>query len=84
MIDPEDEPDGDVLAPHHFYVGVIAAWFGFMFVWPHYPVTGSIAVLVGLLIALDDAIEHATGITTPLELLWVRIIYPLVSRIERD
>ena len=80
---PEDkEPDGDIMAPHHFYVGIIISWFGFMYIWPGYPVVGSVSAIVGLLIALDDVIEHSTGIITPLELLWRRVILPVVSTIE--
>jgi len=29
LFDPEEELDGDALAPHHFYVGVALALFGF-------------------------------------------------------
>ncbi|TKX79281.1 hypothetical protein EXE53_16700 [Halorubrum sp. SD626R] len=81
-MDPEDEPDGDALAPHHFYVGVAVAVFGFASVWPYYSLTGASMTLIGLLIALDDAIEHATGFPTPLDQLWKRVIYPIVSRVE--
>ena len=37
----EDEPDGDVTYPHHFYIGIALAVFSFYFVWPHYPTTGA-------------------------------------------
>lgn len=74
----EQEPDGDVLAPHHFYVGLLLAWFGFMFIWPTYPVTGSLSVLVGLLIAADDAISHALGVWTPIDWVWRRFIRPRI------
>lgn len=78
----EDEPDGDALAPHHFYIGVALSVFGFASVWPYYSLTGASMALIGLLIALDDVIEHMTGFTTPLDLLWKRIVYPLVRRLE--
>lgn len=78
----EDEPDGDALAPHHFYIGVALSVFGFASVWPYYSLTGASMALIGLLIALDDLIEHMTGFTTPLDLLWKRIVYPLVRRLE--
>jgi len=38
--------------------------------------------LIGLLIALDDVIEHATPFPTPLDLLWKRAIFPIVDRFE--
>lgn len=80
---PEDEPDGDSLAPHHFYVGVIISVFAFASIWPYYSLTGASMALIGLLIALDDVIEHATGLPTPLDQLWSRLIYPyVVERIE--
>lgn len=78
----EDEPDGDALAPHHFYIGVALSVFGFASVWPYYSLTGASMALIGLLIALDDVIEHMTGFTTPLDLLWKRIVYPLVRKLE--
>lgn len=72
----EEEPDGDVFAPHHFYIGMVLALFSFVTVWPYYPVTGAAAVLVGTLILLDDAISHAFGVWTPLDALWKRVIRP--------
>jgi hypothetical protein len=78
----ENEPDGDALAPHHFYIGVAVSVFGFASVWPYYSLTGASMALIGLLIALDDVIEHMTGIPTPLDLLWKHLVYPLVRKIE--
>jgi hypothetical protein len=74
----EDEPDGNVSAPHHFYVGMALAAFGFMSVWPLYPVTGSSMVLVGTLILVDDVVSHVFGIPTPLDELWKRAIAPII------
>jgi len=75
-------PDGAVLAPHHFYVGVLIAVFGFVFVWRIYPRTGAVLSVIGLLIALDDAIEHVFGVVTPGELIGRFIIFPLINFIE--
>lgn len=72
----EAEPDGDVSAPHHFYIGVALSTFAFVSIWDLYPVTGAGLVLVGLAVAVDDALSHAFGIPTPLDWLWNRIIYP--------
>lgn len=83
MIDPEEEPDGDALAPHHFWVGVAVAVFSFGSVWRYYPTLGAVGSLIGLLIALDDAVEHAFNVPTPLDMIWVRYIAPIVRRIER-
>jgi len=82
ILKPESEPDGDSLAPHHFYVGVLIAVFGFASVWPYYSLTGASMALIGLLIALDDVIEHMTPYTTPLDFVWKRFIFPLVMRFE--
>lgn len=38
--------------------------------WDDYPVRYRIATLVFSLIALDDAVEHAFGVATPLDVLW--------------
>jgi hypothetical protein len=75
-------PDGTVAAPHHLYIGIIIAAFGFALVWRLYPRTGALLTLSGLLIALDDAIDHAFGITTPGELIGRFIIAPLVRLLE--
>lgn len=83
IIDPEKEPDGDAAAPHHFYIGVFVSVFGFASVWPYYSNTGAVMAIAGLLIALDDAIEHATPYPTPLDQLWKRVIFPIVDRFER-
>lgn len=79
----EDEPDGDVSAPHHFYIGVVLSTFAFVSVWDLYPVTGAAMVLLGLAVALDDALSHAFGIPTPLDLFWKRALYPAIRRVER-
>ena len=54
LFDPEEEPYG--LAPHYFYVGVALSLFRFASVWPYYSATGAGFALIGLLVALDDAI----------------------------
>ena len=79
----EEEQDGDSLAPHHFYVGVAAAVFGFASVWPYYPVTGAGMAIVGILVAADDLVSHAFGWPTPLDQLWKRAILPIVRKAER-
>jgi hypothetical protein len=72
----EAEPDGDASAPHHFYIGVGAAVFGFASVWQYYPATGAGMVAVGILIAADDAVSHIFGWWTPLDAVWRRVIRP--------
>lgn len=78
----ENEPDGDVSAPHHFYVGVAVAVFGFAFTWDLYPVTGAALTVAGTLILADDVLSHAFGVPTPLDTLWSRVLFPLIERIE--
>ena len=82
VFDPEEEPDGDALAPHHFYVGVALSLFGFASIWPYYPATGAGFAFIGLLVALDDVIEHMTGFPTPLDQVRKRVIYPVVKEIK--
>lgn len=72
----EDEPDGAVEAPHHFYIGVFVAAFGFVSVWPFYPSTGATMTLIGTAILVDDVLSHAFGIPTPLDWIWERFIHP--------
>ena len=81
LFDLEEELDG--LASHHFYVSVALALFGCASVWPYYPATGAGFALICLLIALDDAIEHATPYATPLDQVWKHVIYPLLRKFER-
>lgn len=70
MFPAESVPDGHVFAPHHFWIGLIVAAFSFGFVWRFYPVTGATGSVVGVLVALDDAISHAFGVPTPLDWFW--------------
>jgi hypothetical protein len=76
MFPHEAVPDGAVFAPHHFWIGVGIAVFAFGLTWRYYPVTGAVGTLVGLSIALDDAVSHAFGVPTPLDLLWANYIHP--------
>lgn len=82
MFTPEPVPDGAVLAPHHFYIGILIAWFGFMFVWKYYPKTGSLLTIVGLLIAIDDTIQHMFAVKTPLHYFWWGVLYPCIKIVE--
>lgn len=66
--------------PHHFYIGVGLAVFGFRFVWPNHERVGVIITTVGLALAVDDWFTHLTGITTPID--WVdRQVYAAARRI---
>ena len=66
----ERVPDGDILAPHHFYVGIALTVFGFMFVWPYYAAVGAAMTIVGVLVIVDDLVSHAFGVWTPLDAVW--------------
>jgi hypothetical protein len=79
---PEPIPDGAALAPHHFYVGIGIAVFGFLFVWWVYPRTGATLALVGLLVALDDVVQHAFQVRTPLHFVWWGVVYPVIRAVE--
>jgi hypothetical protein len=63
-------------------VGVALSLFGFASIWPYYPATGAGFAFIGLLVALDDVIEHMTPYSTPLDLVWKKVIYPIILRIE--
>lgn len=78
----ESVPDGTILAPHHFYIGCGIALFAFIFVWRLYPRTGSTLTLIGLLIALDDVVQHIFGVPTPLDTVGNIIIKPLITVLE--
>ncbi|OYR38425.1 hypothetical protein DJ82_12225 [Halorubrum sp. Ib24] len=72
-------------------VGGAGALFSFGSIWPYYPAIGSVGTLVALFVAglgwvvsIDDAIEHATALPTPLDELWKRIVYPVVAQIEEQ
>jgi hypothetical protein len=80
---PHDtEPDGDVSLPHHFWIGIALSVFSFWSVWPAYPAVGAVGTLLGLLVALDDAVEHAFGIPTPLDQLWNRWLRDMVIGLD--
>ena len=76
----EQEPDGDVSLPHHFYLGIIAAVYGFAFVWPTYPATGAAVTVVGALVLLDDVVSHAFGVWTPLDWAFKKWVRPLAPK----
>lgn len=78
----ESEPDGDVTAPHHAYVGMLVTWFSFQYVWPHYPRTGATGSILGVLITADDVISHAVYKDTPFDLLWQYVIRGALGVIE--
>jgi hypothetical protein len=68
-----------VAAPHHLYTGLLVAAFAFSLVWPHYPKTGATGTILGVLIALDDALSHALGIWTPLDWIWEAYLSGVVA-----
>ena len=100
MIDPEDDvPDGNASAPHHAFIGwlvqaagIAVAWFGFEFIWgTGYSSAGALVTIagvglsgLGLLVALDDVVEHVTGLPTPLDELWSRWLAPIVTGWDRE
>jgi len=77
----EAEPDGDVSAPHHYYIGLFVAFFAFVSVWDLYPVTGALLAWAGVLVALDDLVSHPFGVPTPLDALWRYAIRPAMARL---
>ena len=65
-------------------MGVALSLFGFVLIWTDYLATRAGFAFIGLLVALDDVIEHMTPYPTPLDQVWKRAIYPIVKYIERD
>jgi hypothetical protein len=61
----DNEPDGNIWLPHHFWIGLIVMLGGWIW-WGSDP-TGSHVTIIGLLIVADDLIEHYVGIPTPLD-----------------
>jgi len=57
----------DAFVPHYFCVGVSLALSGFASIWPYYPVSGAGFAFIGLLVAIEDVIEHMTPYSTPLD-----------------
>jgi hypothetical protein len=72
-----------MLSSHHYYMGVALSLFGFASIWPYYSATGTGFAFIGLLVTLDDVIEHMTPYSTPLDQVWKRVIYPIILRIEK-
>jgi len=70
----EEEPDGDAHAPHHFYIGLFLAAFGFASIWPYYPQTGAAVTVLGTLMLLDDVLSHVWGVWTPLDWVWTEYL----------
>jgi len=102
-------------------LGAGSGLFGFVSVWPYYPVAGALLALLGpvvviaavtvgsfglavgdvwddyprrqraaavllSLVALDDVVEHAFGVPTPLDVIWngylyqhATVVFPLVA-----
>lgn len=47
--------------------------------WWRYGLLARSALLLGLLVALDDALNHALGWRTPLDVLWIEYLHPYVA-----
>ena len=69
-------------AMHHIYVGLmcmIFGWLGMGQTWSYE--LGQVFFGIGALIFADDLIEHTICGTTPLRLLFDKILAPLVQKI---
>mgnify|MGYP007116954982 FL=1 len=64
---------GPLLAIVAVLLGTLGLSFGG--VWDDYPVRMRIAVVLACLIALDDGVEHAFGVWTPLDAIWGSGLY---------
>jgi len=69
----EDEPDGEIGAFHHWWVGILGMVAGFVLWQPQFsPELGAAVAGVSMLVAADDYLSHALGIWTPLDALFKR------------
>jgi len=48
-------------------------------IWGAYPLRARGLAVVGVAVALDDVIEHAFPVATPLDVLFARVIYPVIA-----
>jgi len=71
----------DASRPHHFYLGVLVALFGFALVWPHFRRLGVFVTALGMAVALDDFVTHATGVPTLLDRV-EQLLYQLLTRLR--
>lgn len=49
--------------------------------WSGYPLVWRAVAVVGVLVGLDDAVNHALGWPTPLDGIWMQYLYPVVSNL---
>ena len=77
---------------HHFYVGIVLAMLGFVLLWAprHWLAVVGIAIcLLGLIIMIDDAFQHAmerfymAGYDSPLKKVFLACdqICPLIGKV---
>jgi len=78
----EREPDGNITAPHHWWLGILMMTVGFIAWQPTAsPIVGATVAILGLLVALDDWLSHALGVWTPLDAAFHRAMqYPRLRR----
>jgi len=73
--------------PHHFYHGVAIAsysvimWYVSVDNWMEVGIPfWQLCIGIGIFMALDDIVEHTVTGSTPLRLLFDKIIYPILSK----
>ena len=71
---------------HHSYYGIFFVAFGLFNFYMSmnnlevlFPVWG-LVTLIGIGMVIDDIIEHTLTGSTPLRLLWIKCILPLINR----
>ena len=66
-------------AMHHLYVGIMCIVFGFLGLgqWWSWEL-GWFFITIGIIITIDDIIEHTYNSNTPLRILFEVILYPIV------
>jgi len=69
-------------APHHLYIGLFVLFLSWtMWDYDYYHPLCEVLAVVGLFITVDDVIEHTVTSSTPLRLLFEKVIYPLLRKI---
>lgn len=62
--------------------GVTLALVGVCFpggIWAAYPLQCRLLALLGVLVALDDAVSHTFGVWTPVDWVWGAYVYPVLG-----
>lgn len=66
--------------PHHLYLGAFMVFWGALMIVQNYGAFSYIFAGLGVIIFIDDMIEHTVTASTPLRLLFEKVLFPLVLK----